>query len=113
MISEKRGHIVTVGSVMGLFGTYACCDYSATKFACIGFHESLFCELQTHGHDYVNLTLVCPSYIATPMFTGVKARLMDMLEPKYVADTIVKSVQLNRVNCVLPDSIRVLSGLKW
>ena len=80
MISSKRGHIVTVGSVTGLLGTYACTDYSATKFACVGFHESLFSELKVHGHDYVNLTLVCPYYIATGMFSGVKPRLMPMLE---------------------------------
>jgi all-trans-retinol dehydrogenase (NAD+) len=88
MIKDKRGHIVTVGSVTGLIGTYACTDYSATKFACIGFHESLFSELKMHGHDYVNLSLVCPSYIATTMFTGVKPRLMAMLEPDFVADSI-------------------------
>lgn len=91
MILSKRGHIVTVGSVTGLLGTYACTDYSATKFACVGFHESLFSELKVHGHDYVNLTLVCPYYISTGMFSGVKPRLMPMLEPKYVADSIVKS----------------------
>lgn len=57
MISERRGHIVTVGSVTGLLGTYACTDYSATKFACVGFHESLFTELRAHGHDFVGMTL--------------------------------------------------------
>lgn len=113
MIVQKKGHIVTVGSVTGLLGTYACTDYSATKFACVGFHESLFSELRMHGHDYINMTLVCPSYIATPMFAGVKPRLMPMLQPKFVADAIVKSVQKNEVNCTIPDGVRMFLPLKW
>lgn len=46
MIRQKRGHIVTIASVTGMVGIYGCTDYSATKFACIGLHESLYCELK-------------------------------------------------------------------
>lgn len=112
MMESNRGHIVTVASVTGLLGTYGCTDYSATKFACVGFHESLFTELKTHGYN-INLTLVCPSYIATGMFSGVKPRLFPMLEPKYVADEMTLSIQKNEVNCTLPDSVRILLPLKW
>lgn len=112
MMELNRGHIVTVASVTGLLGTYGCTDYSATKFACVGFHESLFTELKAHNYE-VNMTLVCPSYIATGMFSGVKPRLFPMLTPKYVADQMTRSIRLNEVNCTLPDSIRVLLPLKW
>lgn len=77
------------------------------------FYVSSIIIQQTHGYDGINLTLVCPYYIATGMFAGVKPRLMPMLEPKYVADNIVKSVQKNEVNCILPDSVRVFLPLKW
>lgn len=46
MMKDNHGHIVTIASVAGLLGTYNCTDYSATKFATIGFHESLFTELK-------------------------------------------------------------------
>uniref|UniRef100_A0A336MF17 Short-chain dehydrogenase/reductase 3 n=1 Tax=Culicoides sonorensis TaxID=179676 RepID=A0A336MF17_CULSO len=113
MIAQNRGHIVTVASVTGLMGTYGCTDYSATKFACVGFHESLFTELKTHGHDNVNLTLVCPYHISTNMFSGVRPRLLPCLEPKYVADSIVNAVQKNEVTCILPDSIRYAAPMKF
>lgn len=113
MMESQSGHIVTVASVTGLLGTYGCTDYSATKFACVGFHESLFSELKTHGYDNIYMTLVCPSYIATGMFQGVKPRLFPMLDPKYVADEMTRSVLKNEVNCTLPDSIRILLPLKW
>jgi all-trans-retinol dehydrogenase (NAD+) len=72
-LSFPSGHIVTVSSVTGLMGTYACTDYSATKFATVGFHESLYSEMRYHGHDYIGMTLVCPYYINTQLFSGVKA----------------------------------------
>lgn len=46
MIRKRKGHIVTVGSLTGMLGTYKCTDYSATKHATIGFHESLLTELK-------------------------------------------------------------------
>lgn len=50
MLKRGRGHIVTVASVAGLMGTYLCTDYSATKFAAVGFHESLFTELRVRSN---------------------------------------------------------------
>ncbi|XP_045774755.1 epidermal retinol dehydrogenase 2 [Maniola jurtina] len=112
MISSGKGHIVTMGSVAGLLGTYRCTDYSGTKFATVGFHESLFTELRTHGHNTIHATLVCPYYINTGMFDGVTPRLMPMLEPDYVAETMIDSIRKNEVNCIMPGSVRYLLPLK-
>ncbi|XP_063365434.1 short-chain dehydrogenase/reductase family 16C member 6 [Cydia amplana] len=112
MIESGKGHIVTVGSVAGLLGTYRCTDYSATKFATVGFHESLFTELRAHGHTTIHATLVCPYYINTGMFDGVTPRLMPMLEPDYVAETMIDSIRKNEVNCIMPGSVRYLLPLK-
>ncbi|XP_015606795.1 short-chain dehydrogenase/reductase family 16C member 6 [Cephus cinctus] len=112
MKKENHGHIVTVASVAGLLGTYNCTDYSATKFAAIGYHESLFTELKTHGFFGINLTLVCPYFINTGMFNGVKPRLLPMLEPEYVAEEIVAGILTNQINVTLPGSVRFLLPLK-
>ncbi|XP_045522766.1 epidermal retinol dehydrogenase 2 [Pieris brassicae] len=112
MIENGKGHIVTVGSVAGLLGTYRCTDYSATKFATVGFHESLFTELRAHGHSSIYATLVCPYYINTGMFDGVTPRLMPMLEPDYVAETMIDSIRKNEVNCIMPGSVKYLLPLK-
>lgn len=45
-MKNNHGHIVTVASAAGLMGMYNCTDYSATKFAAVGYHESLFNELK-------------------------------------------------------------------
>lgn len=113
MMQRNDGHIVTVGSVTGMLGTYGCTDYSATKYACIGFHESLLTELKTHGYCNIQMSLICPYYINTGMFSGVQPRLFPMLEPQYVADQILNAVQKNMTWCVLPNSIRTFTPLKW
>ncbi|XP_043270140.1 estradiol 17-beta-dehydrogenase 11-like isoform X2 [Venturia canescens] len=112
MMKENHGHIVTIASVAGLLGTYNCTDYSATKFACIGFHESLFTELKTNGYDGIHMTLVCPYFINTGMFNGVRPRLMPMLEPDYVARQIVDGILTNQVNVTLPISTKFFMPLK-
>ncbi|XP_033313424.1 estradiol 17-beta-dehydrogenase 11 [Bombus bifarius] len=112
MMKNNHGHIVTVASVAGLLGTYNCTDYSATKFAAIGYHESLFTELKAHEYDGIHTTLVCPYFINTGMFHGVKPRLMPMLEPEYVAQEVVSGILLNQVIIVLPGSVRYLLPLK-
>lgn len=53
MMKENRGHIVTIASVAGMLGTYNCTDYSATKFAAIGYHESLFTELKVINFKFI------------------------------------------------------------
>lgn len=112
MMKNNHGHIVTMASVAGLLGTYKCTDYSATKFAAIGYHESLFTELKTHGYDGIHATLICPYFINTGMFHGVEPRLMSMLQPEYVAQEVVSGILLNQVIVVLPGSVRFLLPLK-
>lgn len=46
MLKRGKGHIVSVGSLTGMLGTYKCTDYSATKYALTGLHESLVTELK-------------------------------------------------------------------
>ncbi|KAK0081002.1 hypothetical protein PV326_007901 [Microctonus aethiopoides] len=112
MMKENHGHIVTVASVAGLLGTYNCTDYSAAKFAAVGYHESLFTELKVHGYHGIHTTLICPYFINTNMFPGVKPRLIAMLEPEYVAEEIVSAILTNEINVTMPRSTRYLLPLK-
>ena len=73
MIENNHGHIVSVSSVAGLFGTSGLGDYCASKFAVVGFEESLRNELQNLKKTGVKTTLVCPYYINTGMFQGTQS----------------------------------------
>jgi all-trans-retinol dehydrogenase (NAD+) len=45
MIMQDMGHIVTVASLAGLTGSDRLVDYCSSKFAAVGFDESLRTEL--------------------------------------------------------------------
>jgi len=74
MISQDRGHIVTVSSAGGLFGINGLADYSASKAAAIAFHDSVRAELYAVNKTGVHMTLVCPFFIDTGMFDGCNTR---------------------------------------
>lgn len=112
MLKVGRGHIVTMGSLTGLLGTYKCTDYSATKHAAIGFHESLMTELKTHGHHKIRMTLICPYFINTGMFAGCKPKNFAMLEPKDVAKRMITAIRRNEVFVTMPGWARFFLPLK-
>lgn len=111
-MARGDGHVVTVSSVAGLLGTHLCTDYSGSKFAAVGFHEALFTELRIAGARGVHCTLVCPYYIDTGMFEGVKPSLLPMLRPKHVAERIVQSLERPETLIVMPTAVRYLLPLK-
>jgi all-trans-retinol dehydrogenase (NAD+) len=72
------------------------CDYVASKFAVYGLNESLRLDLARRGVKDVHTTVVCPYYINTGMFDGVKTNfLLPILEEDYVANRIVDAIQHN------------------
>ena len=62
MIARKSGHIVNIASVLGYVGLGSTAAYTTSKFAVLGFSESLFADLLPHG---VYVTTICPGLIAT------------------------------------------------
>ena len=104
MLAAGQGHIVTVASAAGLAGTSRLTDYCASKFAAVGFDESLRMELKRLGSP-VRTTVVCPFFIDTGMFEGVKTRfawLLPILKPDYVVRRIMKAIEGNRARLIMP-----------
>lgn len=74
MLSKNHGHVVTIASSAGLTGVSGMCDYCTSKFGAVGFDESLRMELYQLKKTGVHTTVVCPYFINTGMFDGVKTR---------------------------------------
>jgi all-trans-retinol dehydrogenase (NAD+) len=107
MIERNFGHIVTIASAAGLIGVRGLADYSTSKFAAFGFNESLRSELR-RLKSAVRTTIVCPFFINTGMFEGVKTRvpfLFPILKQEYVARRAVKAVLKNRKCLILPFTV--------
>ena len=104
MLARNRGHVVTIASAAGIVGTSRLVDYCASKHAAVGFDEALRLELRRAG-SRVKTTVVCPFYVSTGMFAGVKTRiplLLPILDPDYVVKRIVEAVRRDRRRLILP-----------
>ncbi len=104
MIERNSGHIVTISSAAGIIGVTGLADYSASKFAVFGFHEAVRMELR-RLKSRVHTTIVCPFFIDTGMFQGVKTRfsfLLPILKPEYAAKRICKAIIKNKKRLIMP-----------
>ena len=70
MVKQGSGHIVNTASVEGVLPFPGTVSYVGTKHAVVGITESLWVEAADMG---VDLTVVCPGYIRTPMLTDSEA----------------------------------------
>lgn len=94
MIGRKRGHIVNIGSIAGLYPIKFAL-YAASKGAIHLFSQNLRIELQGTG---IRVTEICPGRVATEFFEGAfsdeeaRRKFVDgfeILQPEDIADAIV------------------------
>ena len=75
MIERGSGHIVNLASASGYIGNPKMSVYAASKWAVLGWTESLYLEMK-QIQTGIDVTAVIPSYIDTGMFEGVKPPLL-------------------------------------
>ncbi|XP_044759327.1 estradiol 17-beta-dehydrogenase 11 [Coccinella septempunctata] len=113
MISRNKGHIITIASMAGHVGVSKLVDYCASKYAAVGFDESLRMELEDQGVTGVKTTAVCPYFIqSTGMFGNVHSRFLSTLKLSDVADRIVEAIQREEEQVMIPSVLRLTILLK-
>jgi all-trans-retinol dehydrogenase (NAD+) len=114
MQRRGSGHLVTIASAAGWIGVSKQTDYSASKHAAVGFDESLRMELRQTAPG-VRTTVVCPFYIDTGMFDGVRTRvpwLLPILDEQEVGRKVVQAVLRGRAQLFLPPIVGTLPALR-
>jgi short-subunit dehydrogenase len=87
--------------------------YAASKWAMIGWSDSVRLELKQAGHDHVKVTTVCPYYVRTGMFEGARsAPLLPLLDPAEVVDEAWGAMLAGRPFVVLPKTVMLSEVLK-
>ena len=102
MKSTNSGHIVSVASMAGITGACNMTDYCASKYAAVGLMDALGYELHVEKLTGIHATTVCPWYINTGMFNGVKPGVISFLETEHVADRIVDAILRNQRALLIP-----------
>jgi short-subunit dehydrogenase len=114
LLKQGSGHIVNVASVAGSIGIPGMAAYCASKFAMLGFSESLFHELKGTG---VGITVVSPIMVRTNFFNHESFGKMPRysatsLDPKTVANAVVSAASSPRLEIVVPQFVRIAIWMK-
>uniref|UniRef100_A0A7M4FGC4 Short chain dehydrogenase/reductase family 16C member 5 n=1 Tax=Crocodylus porosus TaxID=8502 RepID=A0A7M4FGC4_CROPO len=111
MIASNHGHLVSIANSTGLHGTSGL----AVNFLwAVGFAESIDVEMRGLKKPGIKTTIVCPYFINTGMFDGIKTkspRILPILDPEYTAETIVQTILQEQLYLVIPRSLYVITAL--
>jgi NAD(P)-dependent dehydrogenase (short-subunit alcohol dehydrogenase family) len=128
MIAKGGGHIVNVASAAAFVATKDMPVYSMSKYAVLGFSESLRADLHEHG---IGVSAVCPGVINTPivantLFEGdmgkdesVKEKVMNLYKKRnYTADKvalgIIDAIEHNiAVRPISPEAWAMYLAKRW
>lgn len=101
-MKAKGGKIINTSSVAGFVGIFGLTDYSASKFAIIGFSEALKQELSRYN---ISVQVLCPPDTDTPGFavedltkpeeTKRISAYAKLLQPGEVAKQAIKGIERN------------------
>ena len=96
MLARKAGDIINVASTAGQRGAAGTSAYSASKFALLGFTESLMQEVRKSN---IRVSALTPSTVATEL--AIDNKLTDgnpdkVMQPEDLAEFVVSQLKLNR-----------------
>ena len=94
MIRRNQGHICNIASAGGMLSNPKMSVYGASKWAMIGWSDSVRIELQ-QMHSNVHFTTIAPYYINTGMFNGVHSSIFPILKPEPTAKKIIRAIERN------------------
>ncbi len=92
MVARDSGHICNIGSAGGMISNPRMSIYAASKWATIGWSDSVRIELR-EMRSRVCVTTIAPYYITTGMFDGVRSKIFPLLCPENVASRILRAVE--------------------
>ena len=113
LMDQPTAHIVNISSASGFVPLPGGSTYASSKAAVSSLSESLNTELKKEGNGHVGITIVCPGYVKTGMFDGVKEPiLVPILTPEKLAKKIVRAVHKNKRFVLEPTFIKFLPFIK-
>lgn len=114
MVARNSGHICNIASAAGTLSMPKMSVYAASKWAMVGWSDSVRIELK-ESKSSVHFTTIAPYFINTGMFDGVKSSLlMPIQSPEKVSRKIIRAIECNKNFKGIPyplHFIRLMQGL--
>lgn len=110
MIADRsREHrVLNIASAAGTLAQPNMSVYAASKWAMIGWGESMRLELTRAGNGHVAVTTFCPSFVSTGMFEGARGPLLTpILTPKSATDAAWEGMLSGRPMVLKPWTVKL------
>lgn len=101
MMRRNFGAICNIASSAGLISNPKMSVYAASKWAAIGWSDSLRLEMKQLDKN-IAVTTIMPFYINTGMFDGVQSRLLPILEPEPTSERIIQAIEKKTKMLAMP-----------
>lgn len=101
MMTQNTGAICNICSSAGLISNPKMSVYAASKWAAVGWSDSLRLEMKQLNKN-ISVTTIMPFYINTGMFDGVQSKLLPILEPEATAERILKAIERKTKMLAMP-----------
>jgi short-subunit dehydrogenase len=119
LLARREAHVLNVASVLGLVGMPKVTAYCTTKFALIGFSESLRAE---YGREGLGVTALCPGFVSTNLFASAPLEesasehktppKLLCTTPERVAAAAVRAIRRNRRLVIMGPLARLFYAVK-
>jgi NAD(P)-dependent dehydrogenase (short-subunit alcohol dehydrogenase family) len=98
---HRSALVVNTASIAGKTGQAWLSVYAATKFAVVGWTQSMHRELAAEG---IKSTALCPAFVDTPMTDFVKGQVeaSDMITPQDIAESVRLLLKVSPA-CIIPE----------
>lgn len=110
MIADRsqEHRILNIASAAGTLANPNMSVYAASKWALIGWGESLRLELTRGGNGHVAVTTFCPSFVSTGMFAGARGPLLTpIMTPESATDAAWQGMLSGRPLVLKPWTVKL------
>lgn len=111
--ASRQANIINIASAAGFIGVPYGTTYASSKWAAVGFSESLRQEFIEQGVEHIAVTTVCPGYIDTGMFNGIKVSAIGKpMTPEFIVARIMEAAEAGEPFVKEPFVIKSLDVLR-
>lgn len=101
MITQNSGAVCNIASSAGLISNPKMSVYASSKWAAIGWGDSVRLEMDQLKKN-ISVTTIMPFFINTGMFDGVKSKVLPILEPERSSERIIAAIEKETKMLAMP-----------